>query len=293
LRLNPGDVDVDAFAAAWRGALAGGPGAAATPPRGRPAHAWLRRLVETPPVLLHGSNDGGIDAFVPRSRLDYIARFRKGVWATPDGIWPVFFAVVDRSGYRGTLRSACWRERRPAPRGLPLLAARRDDAAGALDRRHGVRPAAGALPAGPRRGGSAAAGTGLRTARAPPDACACGAGRLPVPGGRGGARGRVPRGSGAPGAGGGRRPRGVGRRDRPLRAGRRPRAGDLPHRRPPRAGGQQRLPAHGAVVSGRGRVVHLFRGRSMPTVVRGGARGTLRRWGAGASSARPGASTAS
>ena len=101
-----------AFRRAWRAMRAYAAGTAAAP-NGWPLHDWLRWLVRAEPVVLHGSNNGAIDTFVPRWQMDYQARFRKGIWATADGIWPLFFAIVDRRGYEGTLRNGCWWEEAP------------------------------------------------------------------------------------------------------------------------------------------------------------------------------------
>jgi len=107
------DAKLRAFRTAWGGAPVAAPRSVVAPPAGWPVHEYLRWLVEAEPILLHGSNHGTIDTFVPRWQMDYQARFRKGIWATADGIWPLFFAIVDRRGYEGTLRNGCWWEAVP------------------------------------------------------------------------------------------------------------------------------------------------------------------------------------
>jgi hypothetical protein len=62
----------------------------------RPKHEFLRWLVAERCVLLHGSNRTDIDAFVPRAQTDFWGRPTEAVFATDDGIWPLFFAVVRR-----------------------------------------------------------------------------------------------------------------------------------------------------------------------------------------------------
>ncbi len=56
--------------------------------------------------VLHGSNDGSLERVEPRAQTDYFDRRTTGVFATPDPIWAVFFAIVDRAS-AGSLRSAC------------------------------------------------------------------------------------------------------------------------------------------------------------------------------------------
>jgi len=69
---------------------------------------FLRYLVEKHDVVLHGSGNGAIDVFEPTSQTDYFGRVRKAVFAASDGIWPMFFAILDRSRYHGSLRNACY-----------------------------------------------------------------------------------------------------------------------------------------------------------------------------------------
>ena len=61
-------------------------------------------------VIFHGSNDPGIEAFEPVRRSmelrDHAGRGNLGaVYGTHDGIWSMFFAVVDRSRLQGSIRN--------------------------------------------------------------------------------------------------------------------------------------------------------------------------------------------
>jgi len=58
---------------------------------------FLRYLVAHHPVLLHGSNDPAIAVFEPRPKPDFLERPVRAVFATSDGVWPIFFAIADRS----------------------------------------------------------------------------------------------------------------------------------------------------------------------------------------------------
>ena len=72
-----------------------------------PKHEYLRWLVATadPPVLLHGSAMD-IDVFEPREQTDWDGRATRAVFATSDGIWPIYFAIADRRRV-ASLRNGC------------------------------------------------------------------------------------------------------------------------------------------------------------------------------------------
>ena len=73
-----------------------------------PKQEFLRYLVAKHDVVLHGSGNGTIDLFEPTWQTDYFGRVRKAVFAASDGIWPMFFAILDRSRYHGSLRNVCY-----------------------------------------------------------------------------------------------------------------------------------------------------------------------------------------
>ena len=73
-----------------------------------PKQEFLRYLVAKRDVVLHGSGNGAIDVFQPTWQTDYFGRVRKAVFAAADGIWPMFFAILDRSRYHGSLRNVCY-----------------------------------------------------------------------------------------------------------------------------------------------------------------------------------------
>lgn len=67
-----------------------------------PCATWLLLswLCERYPVVLHGSNDPNIRTFEPRRPRDRSAdefSKQKAVFATSDGIWATFYAVLDRT----------------------------------------------------------------------------------------------------------------------------------------------------------------------------------------------------
>jgi len=68
-----------------------------------PKHVFLDHLVRTRPVLFHGTGDGAIEELRPQRQTDYDDRWTFGVFATDDAIWPLFFAVVNRSVARSLI----------------------------------------------------------------------------------------------------------------------------------------------------------------------------------------------
>lgn len=65
-------------------------------------HATRRGLV------LHGSGDANIARFEPRKPADRSAfGGRRAVFAATDGIWPIYFAILDRDRYPMALVNSC------------------------------------------------------------------------------------------------------------------------------------------------------------------------------------------
>lgn len=74
-----------------------------------PKSEFLVWCAEEEGLLCHGANRADIDTFTPRPQTDWYSRRVTAVFAASDGIWPMFFAVLDRSRYRGSLRNGCVR----------------------------------------------------------------------------------------------------------------------------------------------------------------------------------------
>jgi hypothetical protein len=75
-----------------------------------PPWQFLCYLADEHPVVLHGSNNPGITEFTPRQSNDsnpFGNRCR--VYAASDGIWPMFFAILNRQHYALSLNNTCVR----------------------------------------------------------------------------------------------------------------------------------------------------------------------------------------
>lgn len=73
-----------------------------------PKWQFLSLLVDTAGVVLHGSSRPDIAEFRPRQPTD-VDEFssQHAVYAASDGIWPIYFAIVDRTR-AGSLLNACF-----------------------------------------------------------------------------------------------------------------------------------------------------------------------------------------
>lgn len=79
-----------------------------------PKWQFLSYLCESRELVLHGSQNRGIDTVEPRQANDIKAFSNKrAIYATTDGIWVIYFAILDRQKYRGELSlfNACLRAR--------------------------------------------------------------------------------------------------------------------------------------------------------------------------------------
>ena len=75
-----------------------------------PKHEFLRYAAGLDRYIFHGSGDLDIEEFVPRrdstESFDRSGRGNvMGIYGTHDGLWPMFFAVVDRSRIEGSIRN--------------------------------------------------------------------------------------------------------------------------------------------------------------------------------------------
>jgi hypothetical protein len=102
---------LDAFESLFLQTRRLGPGAAIDYNITYPKHEFLRYLVDRKPILLHGSNYSDLNVLLPvRFSTDARAAMnRETVFAAADGILPMFFAILDRENYVGTISNGAYR----------------------------------------------------------------------------------------------------------------------------------------------------------------------------------------
>ena len=98
-----------AFEKLYMNAIAPGTGAAINYTLPAPKWQFLCWLCENHAIVLHGSGNPDITEFEPRQSND-VNEFgnRRAVYAASDGIWPLYFAIVNRSVVT-SLVNACFR----------------------------------------------------------------------------------------------------------------------------------------------------------------------------------------
>lgn len=99
-----------AFAALWQAIRARADGSEINYQLPYPKHEFLRYLSQLDEVLFHGSNHATIDRFQPiRHSYELSDTTSRGnlqaIYATHDGLWPLFFAVLDRQQLKGSMRN--------------------------------------------------------------------------------------------------------------------------------------------------------------------------------------------
>jgi hypothetical protein len=72
-----------------------------------PKSDFIRYLAHSQQYLLHGSSSRDIEFLEPREQTDWSGAPTVAVFASGDGIWPLFFALLNRSTWRGSIRNAC------------------------------------------------------------------------------------------------------------------------------------------------------------------------------------------
>ncbi|RNA66867.1 hypothetical protein [Alteribacter keqinensis] len=72
-----------------------------------PVSLFLNYIIETKNILVHGSNNPSIDCFEPKDSTLFNGKPVKAVFAASDGNWSLFFAVVKKEGYSGSIRNLC------------------------------------------------------------------------------------------------------------------------------------------------------------------------------------------
>jgi hypothetical protein len=75
-----------------------------------PVWQFLCHVADTKPVVLHGSPNPNIALFEPR-KSDDVNEFgaRTAIYAASDGLWPMYFAILDRAGFPMSLNNSATR----------------------------------------------------------------------------------------------------------------------------------------------------------------------------------------
>jgi hypothetical protein len=99
-----------AFDALLDDALVRGPNALVNYTLAAPKWQFLCHVADHREVALHGSGQPAIALFEPRQSND-LMEFgnQKAVYAAADGLWAMYFAILDRDGFDLTLINACVR----------------------------------------------------------------------------------------------------------------------------------------------------------------------------------------
>ncbi|WP_216827341.1 hypothetical protein [Alkalihalobacterium elongatum] len=72
-----------------------------------PLYLFLNYVIENKNVLVHGSNNPSITEFEPQNSSLFNGKPIKAVFASSDGVWSLFFAVLNRSRHVGSIRNLC------------------------------------------------------------------------------------------------------------------------------------------------------------------------------------------
>lgn len=72
-----------------------------------PKFRFAQYIAMTKPVIMHGSNHKNIEQFELRKQTLFNGKYVEAIFGTKDGIWPLFYAVFDRSKVVGNFRNAC------------------------------------------------------------------------------------------------------------------------------------------------------------------------------------------
>lgn len=101
---------VAAFEGLYAAYIKPGDGGLIPYPLAAPKWQFLCWLADCKEILLHGSGNGQIAQFEPR-KSDDIEEFgnRCAVYAASDGLWPIYYAILNRDEYPMSLINGCFR----------------------------------------------------------------------------------------------------------------------------------------------------------------------------------------
>lgn len=105
--LKLSDQAIEAFDQMFIEYISSGDGSVFTYNSRYPLYMFLNYMIENKGVLVHGSNHSSISKFEPRNSTLFNGKPVKAVFASSDGVWSLFFAVLKREGYLGSIRNLC------------------------------------------------------------------------------------------------------------------------------------------------------------------------------------------
>lgn len=70
-----------------------------------PKYKFLFYLLTNEAILLHGSNNKNITLFEPRQQTLFHGELTTAIFATDDPIWPFYYAVLNKSKLKGSMRN--------------------------------------------------------------------------------------------------------------------------------------------------------------------------------------------
>lgn len=74
-----------------------------------PKFRFIAYMCEQKKLIAHGTNHPSIEQFEIRKQTLFNGKYVEAVFGTKDAIWPVFYAVFNRSKLHGNFRNGCFR----------------------------------------------------------------------------------------------------------------------------------------------------------------------------------------
>ncbi|MFC5472285.1 hypothetical protein ACFPPD_26730 [Cohnella suwonensis] len=74
-----------------------------------PKYRFIDYLIQEKNFVAHGSNIKDIELFETRKQTLFNGEYVNAIFATKDGIWPIFYAILDRSKVVNNFRNGCFK----------------------------------------------------------------------------------------------------------------------------------------------------------------------------------------
>lgn len=72
-----------------------------------PKYRFIDYLIQKKNFVVHGSNNKNINQFETREQTLFNGQMVNAIFATKDGVWPIFYAILDRSKLVRNFRNGC------------------------------------------------------------------------------------------------------------------------------------------------------------------------------------------